>query len=355
MSDRLQAASAKKRKAIEARESRRRFGLMASVFAVVVVGVALMVPVAGLLALVKYYRQPEAAFEVPPKEIRIPPKTPEHRMNVARHEASRPKPTFPQKLMSTRPTEFALPDLPQVDVDQMLPLDPSDLISDQVSGLIGSSGLGSGLGSGMFGAGGSGDGMGFLGIRTEGDRIVLLFDVSLSVVNKAAKTGIPFSKIREETVELIQGLPVNSRFGLIQFTRNFKPFRDDLSVATPGNKKEALDWLEREWNESGSIYRSEPNVKTPLPNGIEAVLKFAFAMDPDTIFLISDASFQRNPDDITVPIDEIGVLIRDLQKEASAIGGVTIHFIGFGVDEDDARDLKRIVRRNRGEFKEIEE
>ena len=51
-----------------------------------------------------------------------------------------------------------LPDLPEVDMDQMLPLDPSELISDQVSGLVGSAALGSGLGSGFSGGGGSGDG-----------------------------------------------------------------------------------------------------------------------------------------------------------------------------------------------------
>ena len=177
------------------------FGVSAIV--VLVGGIAL-----GLLTLVQYYKEPEAVFEaVPKKVIKIPPKTPEHKMNVAKHEASKPKPTFTQKLISTKPSEFALPDLPQVNLDQMLPLDPSELVSDQVSSLMGSSGIGNGMGNSLLGGGGTGTGMSFMGIESEGSRILLIFDVSGSVVNKAEKIGVPFSKIREETIKVIETLP----------------------------------------------------------------------------------------------------------------------------------------------------
>lgn len=91
----------------------------------------------GLWTVAKHFTRPEARFEMK-KVVKIPPKTPEHKMNVAQHEAMAPKPVFNDKLVSTRPTDFALPELPQVNMDQMLPLDPSELISDQVSGLVGS-------------------------------------------------------------------------------------------------------------------------------------------------------------------------------------------------------------------------
>ncbi|MDF1814466.1 MAG: VWA domain-containing protein [Verrucomicrobiales bacterium] len=350
---RIQAASHRQIRRVEARERSRRASVILTVFGIsaglVLVGGIGM----GLLTLVEYYKEPEAVFEaVPKKQIKIPPKTPEHKMNVAKHEASRPKPTFTQKLMSTKPSEFALPDLPQVNLDQMLPLDPSELVTDQVSSLMGTSGMGNGMGNSLLGSGGSGTGMSFMGIDSEGSRIMLIFDVSASVVNKAEKIGVPFSKIRDETSKLIEGLPLNARFGLIQFIRDYKPFKDELVVATSGNKKLAQQWIEDSWSDSGSRLAA-PFVDVS-PNGIEVVLKFAFSLEPDVIFLISDASFQRSPDNLTVPHEDIDKLLKELQEKSGVMGGVKFNFIGFGMKDEDLATMKKIVRRNGGKIKQIE-
>ncbi len=352
---RLKAKDHRQQRRLETRERSRRVSVLLAVFGISAGIVFVGGIVAGLFALVTYYREPEAVFEaVPKKTIKIPPKTPEHRMNVAKHEASRPKPVFPRKLISTKPTEFALPDLPQVDLDQMIPLDPSELITDQVTGMMGASGLGSGMGTGLLGGGGTGTGMSFMGIETEGARILLLFDVSGSVVNKAASTGISFDKIREETMKLINTLPLNARFGLVQFVRNYKPFRQELVVATKANKDAAKQWIEEEWSDTGMMSASEAGVISPLPNGILEVLKFAFTLDPEVIFLISDASFQRSPDDITIPHEDIEDLLEELQEQSGVVGGVKFNFIGFGMREEDYDTMRRIVRRNDGKLREIE-
>ncbi len=167
----------------------------------------------GLWTVARYWSQPEAVFEVK-KLVKIPPRIPEQKMNLLQHEAMTPKPVFTDKLASIRPIEFALPELPVVDMAQMLPLDPAELISDQALSLAGAAGLGRGLGNQLGGAGGrgSGKGLSFFGMETEGERIVLLFDVSSSVVNKANAVGIPLSRVRDETLKLIDGLPVSSRF-----------------------------------------------------------------------------------------------------------------------------------------------
>lgn len=352
---RLQAAGFRRQRKVEAREKARAFGMLASVFLGAAILVAVTAAVVGTIALVRYYREPEAVFEIPPKkEIRIPPQRPEHRMNVAKHEAARPKPTFTRKLLSTKPNNFSLPDLPQVDLDQMLPLDPSQLVSDQVTSLMGSSGIGRGLGSGLLGGGGTGSGAGFLGIKSGGERILLLFDISTSVINKAEKTGLPFAKIREETSKALGALPVTTRFGLVQFSRNYKPFRPELVVATKTNKDAAQAWIQNEWTEDGSLSASSQGVIAPSPNGIEAIMQFAFTLNPDVIYLISDGSFQRSPDDATVDHGELERLIDSLQKTGSAPGGCKIHFIGFGVKPEDEKTMKRLIRRNNGEYKAIQ-
>tara|TARA_R110002096_G_scaffold292391_1_gene486904 strand:+ start:9237 stop:10298 length:1062 start_codon:yes stop_codon:yes gene_type:complete len=349
---RLQSADHGKRNASESKEKKRRLGLVVSIFIGVILFHLALIPVAAVFVLMKYYKEPEAVFEVPPKQIKIPPKTPEHKMNVAKHEASRPKPTFTEKLVSTRPTEFALPDLPMVDLDQMMPLDPSELISDQVSSMMGSSGIGRGMGNGLLGGGGSGSGMSFFGIEAEGNRIMLLFDVSSSVVNKAEQSGVPLEKIQEETIKLIKSLPLDSRFGMIQFTGNYKNYSDQLVVATSANKENATKWVESEWVTAGTMSAASRGVTSNL-RGLVGVLEMAFTMQPDVIWLISDGSFQWRPTGglVNVPYPE---LKRELQKWQDAAGTkVPIHFIGFQMKSDDESEWKRIVRRYGGKLKEI--
>lgn len=83
-------------------------------------------------------------------------------MNMASLDAIAPKPTFSDKMQSSRPTAFSLPDIPNLPLDQMLPLDPSQLISDQMASLSNVEAMGSGSGTASAGAGGFGDkGMSF--------------------------------------------------------------------------------------------------------------------------------------------------------------------------------------------------
>ncbi len=316
-------------------------------------GIALLL--FGLWTVAKHFKRPEARFEMK-KVVSIPPKTPEHKMNVARHEAMAPKPSFNDKLISTRPIDFALPDLPQINLDQMLPLDPSELISDQVSGLVGSAALGSGLGQGMSGGGGTGDGMSFFGVKAQGDRILLLFDVSSSVVNKAVAAGIPLERIQEETIKMIGTLPISSQFSLIQFTGNYMPFTEELIAATPGNKDLARKWVEEKWVTSGTMSSTGASVVQNL-TGVVGILERAVAMRPDVVFLISDASFQWRPDGgggfSNVPYDEIKKAVDKLGEGPQ--GEVPLHFVAFEPKPDDAKEWSRIVRKTGGEFRELKE
>ncbi len=336
-------------KAERARANRR--AMIGSIIVGSIVVHALILVVFAAWQVATYFTRPEARFEMK-KTVKIPAKTPEHKMNVAKHEAMAPKPTFNDKLVSTRPIDFALPELPEVDMNQMLPLDPSELISDQVNGLVGSAALGSGLGDGFSGGGGTGEGMSFFGIQAEGDRIVLLFDVSSSVVNAATEAGVPLSRIREETLKLIEGLAPSAKFSMIQFTQNYKPFSDELMAATDSNKQAARDWVENEWVESGTM--SGGSVVSN-PRGLMAVLEKAFAMRPNLVFLISDASFQwREGGGISdIPYNELRRRIEELSEELPE--EAPIHLLGFAPDEEDVKEWRRILRRTGGEFRELKE
>jgi len=324
-------------------KQRRRKLIITILIAVVVLHVVFGL-VAGVLVIAKYVFPPPATFVVK-KDIRLPAKQREHKMNMAAFDAMTPKPTFNDKMQSLRPAPFSLPELPKMPMDQTLPLDPSAIISDQVSSLVGTAGQGGG-GDGAGGLGGTGTGFSFMGIKSSGKRILLLFDVSLSVKNKADQSGVPLSRIREETQSLLKQLPISSRFGMIQFTQNFKPFTPELLPATDPNRETARNWMETEWVETGSMSG------VTNPRGLIGVLELAGKMQPDVIFMISDASFQwrvtGNIEDI--PWEEIKKAVKGSLQSA---GGCKINFIGFQMKPEDKREMGSIVRSTGGRMREI--
>ena len=246
--------------------------------------------VAGIVVVARYFAEAPAEFKST-KDVRIPAKKREAKMNMAALDAIAPKPTFSDKMQSSRPTAFSLPDVPKLPLDQMLPLDPSQFIGDQIASLANIGAMGTGSGSASTGGGGFGDkGMSFLGIQSSGQRILLLFDVSLSVTHKAAKAGVPLEKIQQETIDLIGKLPITSKFGLIQFTQNYKPFSKELLPATDNNRAAAVNWVQSEWVTGGSM--SQSSKVTSNSQGLIGVLDVAAEMKPDVIFIISDGSFQ---------------------------------------------------------------
>jgi hypothetical protein len=337
-----------------AREKKRRRGVIGSVILGAIIVHLGGLFIAGIIVVARFFAEPKATFEIP-REVRIPVQSREHKMTMARNEAIAPKPTFNDRLVSTRPTAFALPEMPRIDMDQLLPLDPSEIVSDQISSLVGSAGLGSGGGGGALGSGGmGGSGLSFFGLKTEGSRILLLFDVSTSVVNKANKAGIPLSRIKEETISMIEKLPINARFSIVQFVRNYKPFTDELLVASPANKELARQWIETEWSDTGMMAASGKGVKTANPNGLPIVLDFAFTLKPDTIFIISDGSFEQTTPasrNRSVPAEEFEAQIKRLQ--ATMEKPVPIHFIGFEMKPADQTTWRRLAQRSGGKLREI--
>lgn len=334
--------------------SRRGRHPVSSVILVAVLVHLVGLAVAAVVVVARFFAEPEATFEVV-KEYRIPVQTREHRMAMARHEAVASRPVFTNRMASTRPTAFALPEMPVLDLDQIMPLDPGDLVSESITSAAGASGLGTGLGTGRLGGGGSGgNGLSFFGIKTEGARIVLLFDVSTSVLNKARASGVPLERIKEETLALVRTLPLNARYSLVQFVRNFKPFSETLLAATPPNRERATAWIETEWNETGMLGARGKGVRTATPNGLPIVLEFAFSLKPDTLFLISDGSFEQTaPGDPnrSIPTEEIQEQLKRLQQAAGT--EVPIHFIGFQMKEESRDFWRRTAQRSGGKFREL--
>ena len=132
-------------------KKRRRRMIISILLGVVLLHVAAGV-IAGLFVVAQYIFPPPANFVVK-KDVRLPAKKREQKMNMAAVDAIAPKPTLSDKMQSSRPTAFSLPDVPDMPLDQMLPLDPSQLLTDQLASLSNAEALGTASGAGAAGSG----------------------------------------------------------------------------------------------------------------------------------------------------------------------------------------------------------
>lgn len=322
----------------------RRRRLIVSVIAGAIVVHVIGGIIAAVVIVARYFQPPPATFVVQ-KDVRLPAKEREHKMNMSAFDAAAPKPSFNDKLQSARPTAFALPDLPKVPLDQMLPLDPSAIVSDQVTSLAGVAGLGSG-GQGLGGMGGTGAGINFLGVNVTAKRILFMYDISVTVANAAAREGMPMTRIRDETARLLDGLGVNTRFGMCEFARNYAFFRNELLPATDPNRAAAKDWLTRYFATDGAMPRGVPNTVTGSP-GFLIALEAAFKLQPDVIFIISDGDLQRGSGTTTqITPEEIERELARLQKTLPQ--QAKVHFIGVGMKPDIERGIRRAITRQGG-------
>lgn len=306
--------------------------------------------VATLWIVARYLAPPEAVFESR-KTVALAPKVFDPRMAAAELEAAAPKPVLDQQLASLRATDFALPDVPRLPSDQVAALDPSAVVSGPVTGLL--EGGGAGGAAGGAGGGGALSSVQFFGIETRARSVVIVFDVSLSVLNKAQRAGVPITMIREETMKLIDGLSIHTTFNLVQFSRNYQPMAPEMQAPNDPGKAAAKEWLEKQFRTDGMLPRSARGVRVPEPgkdNGITFVLREVLAMKPDALFLISDGSFQSESHLSQVPWKEVEEVVKEHEKNG---GKTAIHFLGFEMKPDDHKEIRSLVRRTDGVLREL--
>jgi hypothetical protein len=316
-------------------------------------GLALL---AGVWIVAKHFSTPS---EPPPtltaKPLQKPPaKVREQLMQAAASEGVAHKAAFTDRIQSTRVTSLALPDLPRLPAFSAPTLETGVLspsFLSEATALAESAGAGVGRGTG--GAGANGTGVNFLGVQTQAKRIVLMFDISKTVAGAAAKAGMPMERIRDETERLMHEMGVNTRFGLVEFARNYAFFRPELVPSTDANRKAALAWLHTFFATEGTLPRGLPNVVSGSP-GFLVALEAAFKLQPDTLFILSDGSLQRGTGaSSTIPIPEIEQTL--LRLQTSQPYRAKVFFVGVGVAPETEKALRRVLASagSGGTFSEI--
>ncbi len=300
------------------------------------VGAALL---AGAWVIARHFTKrdiPAAVTTLP--SVKIPPPEPVRAINPAAAMASAvANAAFSDKIQALRPGKITLPNLPKVPVPpvtaSMDVLPPTNLL-----GVLG--GGGAALSGGGLG-GGTGTGVSFLGVQTEARRVVLMYDVSATVVKATARAGVPMERIRDETDTLISNLGVNTRFTLVEFARNYAFFAPELVPSTKTNREAAHRWLHTYFAVNGSFLQGTPGIVTGSP-GFLVALESVFQLRPDCVFVISDGSMQRGSrGNDTIPIGEVESRLTQLQ--ATLTKPADVFFIGVGVTQENERSLRKAL------------
>ncbi len=326
----------------------RRFNTAGALFWAILVQVGLLLITIFVVVFVPSQKE-EPAF-IAHKTIYLPQKELDHRVAQAAFEQIASPPMMMDRIQSQSMAEHALPDMPSLPETTFNPMVTPDMVapSAELFGVSGMSGI-----AGEFA--GDASAVSFFGIKDSGRRVVIAFDVSKSVLTKADKSGVSVEKIKAETKRLIEGLSVNTSFGVVQFIRRYELFEERLIAGTTSNKQKAIDWVDREFHTSGysptQWQRIEDSDGQPELDGVQAVMQTVFEWEPDIIFIISDGGFGRNyPSRLSrIDLDELG---RDLQKLQHKLPErARIHFIGFEMKSDRESEVKKIVRKWKGQFR----
>ena len=328
------------------REAPPKRKLVGTLFLAVVIQVLLVSLTVFVVVFVP--SQKEDPEFVAKKSIYLPQRELEHKMAVAEFQQAAQSPMQMEKIQVDRMTPTAMPQLPEMPSMEFTPVAP-DTPSPVGAALFGNSGVG-GMMQGLIGDASS---ISFLGIEENAARLIIVVDVSTSVFNAAESAGTSMEEVKRETRKLIEELNSNTLFNVILHRRTFLPMRDSLLPATMANKEFAIDWVTRKFPASGEQSISGARSASGGFQGIVPVLDLAFDMQPDVIFLVSDAGYfdeTNNP----VPFSKVLDLIRDRQKDLPE--DARIHSIHFpdprGIDDGRiGPKMRSIATRNGGKYR----
>lgn len=272
--------------------------LWISVAAVALIHVLALV-VFGSMVIFSHVFQREVAFEAPPDiEKRLDPRKIEHQVRIQQQQQRSGRPRVQPRLSAQRVTDFPLP---EITTD---PKPVTDLMRPDIT-QFGQAGLGRGTAGGA-GIGGLGLGTSqvmVMGLRAQTDRIAILVDLSLSMIEDE-RGGFPgFEALKQEINDVINALNPGSFFNIIGYGTHVDMFKPEAVLASPEHKREAREWLEPYMTDmvnvqnNGAFRRNfTPEAEAPLldynpmdpSTRLDLALAAAFQSGVDTIFIISD-------------------------------------------------------------------
>ncbi len=254
------------------------------------VGVLLLGGATAGIVVFTSLREAPPTFTTPPPSRTYEPKQLEHKVKVQKRQRSSSRPAVVPRIVSTKPSDISLP---EVKMDPKLVTTSFQPKFKAVSG----KGLGAGLGTG-YGTSGFGEGVSsvnFFGIQARGERIGVLVDVSISMVEDE-RGGIPgFMRVKARVGEVVDALKEGTLFTVIAFADGCNEMSTELKHANAATRNEAKAFI-RPYNIEGNYglengnYNGSSHGKHATGGTTRLDLAIGAAMDMgcDTLLIISD-------------------------------------------------------------------
>ncbi|MCK5806317.1 MAG: VWA domain-containing protein, partial [Lentisphaeria bacterium] len=254
--------------------------------AVHVVGLAIF----GGYVVMHPKKREKPIFVTPPPIKTYEPRKLEHRVKVRKKQRSSSRPSLIPRLVSMKPSNISLP---KIEMDPKLIHTSFQPKFKAVSGMGMGVGLGTGYGLGGFGTGVSN--FNFFGIRGRGDKIAILLDVSVSMVEEGRGGPAGFMRVKQRVAEVVTKLDEAGMFNVIAFADAARTWKRELLIGNEDNRNQAKNFIFG-FNTEGNYGLKNGNVGS-MDMGIPAVgggtrldlaLTAAFLQGADTILVISD-------------------------------------------------------------------
>lgn len=256
---------------------------------------SLAVHVGGLLVfggiqLVKILAKEDVVFEAPPPAITYEPRKVELKVKVQKNQRSSSRPAVVPRMTSTRPSAISMP---EIKVDPKVVSTSFQPKFKAVSG----KGMGAGLGTG-YGTSGFGEGVSsinFFGLSARGERIAVLVDVSVSMVEEERGGPAGFNRVRERLNQVVKSLKDGTLFTVIAFADACSTMSPKMVYASNETRAKAKDFLNgfnTEGNyglDHGNFNGSNVGLKaTGGTTRLDLAISAAMMQGADTIMIISD-------------------------------------------------------------------
>ena len=247
---------------------------------------------AGAIVIGHIFYNRESTFvgQPPPMKSYEPQKL-EFKVKVSKQQRSSSRPSMVPRMVSTKLSSTI--SLPEIKMDAKVIKTSFQPKFKAFSGTGLGAGLGTGYGLGGFGAGVSQ--INFFGIQGKGERVAILVDVSVSMVEDEKGGPKGFDRVKERLGKVIESLAEGSMFNVIVFAEAASTWEKEMVVATDDHKTKAKQFI-RPFNTTGNYGLTSGNIqpsKIGMPSAggetrLDLALTAAFDQGADVILIISD-------------------------------------------------------------------
>ncbi len=244
----------------------------------------------GGIKLVQYLAKEEVVFEAAPPSKTYEPRKVELKVKVQKHQRSSSRPAVVPRMLAARPSGISLP---EIKVDPKVVSTAFQPKFKAVSG----KGMGAGLGTG-YGTSGFGEGVSsinFFGLSARGERIAILVDVSVSMVEEERGGPAGFNQVRQRLADVVKSLKDGTLFTVIAFADACSTMSSKMVYASDETRRQARNFLNAyntEGNyglETGNFSGSSVGLQaTGGTTRLDLAIAAAMMQGADTIMIISD-------------------------------------------------------------------